>query len=72
MVASAKVAHLPTLEEATDDRDENLPAPGQSYLQPTMICPTRVVPPAMRTFAQTVASAKKNLQRYRLKSALLI
>ena len=72
MVASAKAARLPVLEEATDDVDENLSAPGQSYLQPTMCCPARVVPPAKRTFAQIADSAKKNSKLYRLKSVLLV
>ena len=72
MVASAKAARLPVLEEATDDGDETLSAPGQSYLQPTMFCPALFVPPAKRTFAQTVDAAKKNLKLYRLKGVLLI
>ena len=70
-VASAKAARLPVLEEATDD-DENLPALGGSYLQPTKFCPAFFVPPAMRTFVQVADAAKKNLKLYRLKGVLLI
>ena len=71
MVASAKAARLPVLEEATDV-DENLPAPGQSYLQPTMLCLAHFVLPEKRTFAQIADSAKKNSKLYRLKGVLLI
>ena len=72
VVASAKAARLPVLEEATDDGDENLSAPGQSYLQPTMLCLAHFVLPAQRTFAQIADSVKKNSKLYRLKSVLLV
>ena len=72
MVAGATGDPMPLLEEAIDVGDENLPAPGQSYLQPTIFCPVLFAPAATCSVAQTTGVAKRDLQIYRLKRVLLI
>jgi len=72
MVAGATGDPMPRLEEAMDVGDENLPAPGPSYLQPTIFCPALFAPASKRSVSHTTDSAKLDLKLYRLKGALLI
>jgi len=72
LVASAARDPVPFLEEAIVDGDENLPAPGPSYLQPAIFCPALLDPASKRSVSQTTDSAKKNLKLYQLNGVLLI
>jgi hypothetical protein len=72
MVAGATGDPMPHLEEAIDVGDENLPAPGPSYLQPTIICPALFAPASKRSASRAGNFSKKNLKLYRLKGVLLI
>ncbi len=72
MVAGATADSMPLLEEAIDAGDENLPAPGPLYLQPTIFCPVLLAPASGRSVSQTTDVAKKDLKLYQLKRVLLI
>ena len=72
LVASATRDSMPLLEEAIDVGDENLPARGRSYLQPTIFCPALLDPAAKRSVSQATDSAKMNLKLYQLNGVLLI
>ena len=72
LVASAARDPVPFLEEAIVDGDENLPAPGPSYLQPAIFCPALFAPASKRSVSRTAGAAKKDLKLYQLKSVLLI
>ena len=72
IVAGATGDPMPLLEEAIDVGDENLPAPGPSYLQPTIFCPALVIAAAKQSDTQTTDSAKKNSKLYQLMGVLLI
>lgn len=61
-------ASMPLLEEAIDDGDKHLPAPGPSCSHR----PAFLIPAAKRSVSQTTDSAKKNLKLYRLNGVLLI
>jgi Na+(H+)/acetate symporter ActP len=70
--ATAASASTPLLEEAIYDGDENLPASGPSYLQPTIFRPALFTPTAKQSVVQTASFAKKDLKLYRLNGVLLI
>jgi hypothetical protein len=70
--ATAAGASTPLLEEAIDDREENLLASGPSYLQPTIFHPTFFIPVVNRFVSQTTVSANQNLKLYQLNGVLLI
>jgi hypothetical protein len=70
--ATAAWASTALLEEAIDDSDKNLPAPGPSYFQPTIIFPALFVSAAQRFDSPTTGSAKKDLKLYQFKGALLL
>ena len=72
IVAGADGSRPPVIGEAINDGDENVPAPGQSYLQPTIFRPAFFIPAAKRSVSQTTNSAKKNLKLYQLNGVLLI
>ena len=72
LTAAAAGNPIPLLDEAMDAGDENLPAPGLLYLDPTIFCPVLFAPAATCSVAQTRGAAKRDLQIYRLKRVLLI
>jgi len=70
--ATAASASTPLLEEAIYDGDENLPASGPSYLQPTIFRPALFTAATKQSVAQSTNFAKRNLKLYRLNGVLLI
>jgi hypothetical protein len=72
IVAGATGDPMPLLEEAIDVGDENLPAPGPSYLQPTIFCPALFAPASKQFVSRAGNFSKKNLKLYRLNDVWLI